>query len=150
MTREEYMQNTLKLAEEAKKAGEVPVGCVITDSSGNIIGSGHNLRESEKSALKHAEIIAIDEACRTLGSWRLTGCSLYVTLEPCPMCAGAIINSRISSVFYGAPDSQMGACGGVINIFMERFGHKPKLYGGILEQECAEILSGFFKKIREK
>lgn len=150
MTREEYMQKALMLAEKAKKMGEVPVGCVITDSFGNIIGSGHNLRESENSALMHAEIIAIDEACRTLNSWRLTGCSLHVTLEPCPMCAGAIINSRISSVFYGAPDRQMGACGGVINIFMERFGHSPKLYGGILEHECAEILSGFFKTIREQ
>lgn len=148
MTREECMREALKLAMKARDMGEVPVGCIITDSFGDIVGTGFNLRESENSALKHAEIIAIDEACRSLSSWRLTGCSLYVTLEPCPMCAGAIINSRISSVFYGAPDIQMGACGGVINLFMEAFGHSPRLYGGILERECGEILSEFFKKLR--
>jgi len=142
------MLEALRLAKRAEESGEVPVGCVITDSSGEIIATGYNLRETGLNALAHAEIIAIDKACRALGSWRLSGCSLYVTLEPCPMCAGAVINSRISRVYYGARDETMGACGGVINIFMERFGYSPKLTGGILEQQCAEIMSGFFRRLR--
>lgn len=145
---EEYMLEALRLAKRAQESGEVPVGCVITNSSGDIVAKGYNRRETELSALAHAEIIAIDEACRTLGSWRLNGCNLYVTLEPCPMCAGAVINSRISRVYYGARDGAMGACGGVINLFMERFPHSPELLGGILEQECSEILSSFFRRLR--
>lgn len=148
MEHEEYMLEALQLAKRAEESGEVPVGCVITDILGDIIAVGYNRRETEPSALAHAEIIAIDQACRTLGSWRLNGCSLYVTLEPCPMCAGAVINSRISRVYYGTKDETMGACGGVINLFMERFGHSPKLIGGIMERECSEILSSFFKRLR--
>ena len=145
---EEYMLEALRLAKRAEESGEVPVGCVITNSQGDIIAKGYNRRETELNALAHAEIIAIDEACRSLGSWRLSGCNMYVTLEPCPMCAGAVINSRISRVYYGARDEAVGECGGVINLFMERFGHSPKLIGGILEQECSEILSGFFRRLR--
>lgn len=148
MTYENYMRQAIKLAKRAGKLGEVPVGCIITDGTGTIVGSGYNLCEAENSALRHAEIIAIDEACLSLNSWRLTGCSLYVTLEPCPMCAGAIINSRISNVYYGAADRQLGACGGVINLFMERFGHYPRVYGGILGDECSAMLSDFFKMLR--
>ncbi len=148
MERENYMSEALELAKEAAAAGEVPVGCVIV-SDGKIIGRGRNRRESDKSAIAHAEIEAIGEACRALGGWRLSGCELYVTLEPCPMCAGAIINSRISKVFYGAGDSKVGACGGVLNIFEENFGHKPQIVGGIMREECAGLISEFFKNLRK-
>ena len=145
---EEYMALALELAREALEDGEVPVGCVIVRADGAVVGRGRNRREKDRDALGHAEIMAIREACETLGGWRLTGCRLYVTLEPCPMCAGAILNARISRVFYGAGDENMGACGGVINIFEEAFGFKPKLYRGILEKECSSILTDFFKKLR--
>jgi Cytosine/adenosine deaminases len=142
------MLEALGLANEAASDGEVPVGCVVV-FDGRVVGRGRNRRESEKSALSHAEIEAIGEACRTLGSWRLTGCDLYVTLEPCPMCAGAIINARISRVFYGAGDSRVGACGGVMNLFEENFGHHPQLVGGILREECADPIKTFFKNLRK-
>jgi len=142
-----YMEEALALAAEAAGCGEVPVGCVIV-CDGKIVGRGRNRREEEQNALLHAEIIAIEEACRTLGSWRLNECDLYVTLEPCPMCAGAILNARVGRVFYGAGDTNMGACGGVINLFEEAFGYKPKMYKGILGERCAEVLSDFFKKLR--
>lgn len=146
-THETFMTRALELAREAAQRGDVPVGCVIV-KDGKIIGQGRNMREERANALLHAEIAAIDGACKALGSRRLEGCDMYVTLEPCPMCAGAILNSRISRVFYGAGDENMGACGGVINIFEEAFGFKPKLYRGILEKECSSILTDFFEKLR--
>lgn len=146
--REFYMEKALALAGEAAAAGEVPVGCVIADSEGRIIGRGRNYREERGDACAHAEVLAIQEACRALGSWRLGGCALYVTLEPCPMCAGAIINSRIPTVVFGARDALTGSCGSVINLFEEKYGHRPAVYGGVLEAECAGILSDFFKGIR--
>jgi len=148
MTHEERMEEAFALAKEAMDAGEVPVGCVILDGSGRVIGRGRNRREADKRATAHAEILAIEAACQTRGDWRLSDCSLYVTLEPCPMCAGAIINARIGKVFFGARDSSIGACGSVINLFMERFGHEPELVGGILEAPCSALLSSFFKNLR--
>ncbi|NMA24232.1 MAG: nucleoside deaminase [Clostridiales bacterium] len=144
------MRSALIEAKNAMDEGEVPVGCVIADSNGTIIGRGYNRREKERNALAHAELIAIHDACRHLNDWRLGGCSLYVTLEPCPMCAGAIINARIPKVFYGAKEEQSGSCGSVLNLFMERFGHTPQVVGGILEEECRKLMSDFFKKLREK
>ena len=144
---EHFMAQALALAEEAAAAGEVPVGCVIV-RDGEIVGRGRNRREEKRSALSHAETEAIAMACETLGSWRLDGCELYVTLEPCPMCAGAILNARIRRVWYGARDEAFGACGGVTNLFMENFPHPPALVGGILEQECQQVLANFFAGLR--
>ena len=149
MNHEAHMEEAIALAKEAAETGEVPVGCVIVDGSGAVIGRGRNRREIDKQAAAHAEMIAIEEACHTLGDWRLQDCTLYVTLEPCPMCAGAIINARISKVFFGARDSSIGACGSVINLFMERFGHEPELVGGLLQETCGTLLSSFFKSLRE-
>jgi len=148
MTHEQYMTEALALAEEAMAHDEVPVGCVVVDDAGRIIGRGRNRREADGSAIAHAEIGAIEEACRVLGDWRLRSCSLYVTLEPCPMCAGAIINARIGKVFYGAKDPTLGAVGSVINLFLERFGHEPEVVGGILEAPCGILMSAFFRKLR--
>ena len=144
---EAYMRMALALAEEAAAAGEVPVGCVIV-RDGAVVGRGCNRREEKQSALSHAETEAIREANRALGSWRLDGCELYVTLEPCPMCAGAILNARISRVYYGTRDERMGACGGVVNLYMEDFPNRPALVGGILERECREVLGRFFRGLR--
>ena len=143
----EYMARALQLAREAAAAGEVPVGCVIV-RDGRIIGEGRNRREEKRSALSHAETEAIAMACQTLRSWRLEGCELFVTLEPCPMCAGAILNARIRRVFYGARDEIWGACGGVLNLFMEHFPPSPQLTGGILAQESRQLLSDFFRSLR--
>lgn len=148
MDREEYMSAALTLAREAFDEDEIPVGCVITDAQGNIIGRGRNKREESHDATHHAEMEAIREACRTVGDWRLTGCTIYVTLEPCPMCAGGIINSRISTVVFGAKDENTGSCGSVINLFEERYGHKPAIYGGVRAEESAQLLKAFFKKTR--
>ena len=145
--REEWMTQALALAREALAEGEVPVGCVIV-KDGVVVGSGRNRREVERTALGHAELDAIAQACRTLGGWRLTGCTLYVTLEPCPMCAGAIINARIPVVCYGARDDKAGCCGSVLNLFEERFNHRPRIYGGVLEAPCAALLQEFFQKLR--
>jgi len=142
------MAKALSLAQAAMAAGEVPVGCVIVDGQGNLVGQGRNRREGTSDATAHAEIVAIQEACHTLGDWRLGSCSLYVTLEPCPMCTGAILNARIGKVFYGAKDAAMGACGSVINLFMEDFWHKPQLVGGILEEPCAQLMTEFFRDLR--
>ena len=147
MTREDYMKEALTLANEAAQAGEVPVGCVIV-RDGEIIGRGHNRREEKNATASHAEIEAIAQANAALSSWRLEDCDLYVTLEPCPMCAGAIINARIPRVFYGARDEAMGAAGGVLNLFMENFPHRPQLVGGILAEECAQVLGKFFRDKR--
>ena len=145
--RDFFLKQALLLAQEAAAAGEVPVGCVIV-RDGEIIGRGRNRREEKRSALSHAEMEAITEANAALRSWRLEDCALYVTLEPCPMCAGAILNARIPKVYYGARDSAMGACGGVLNLFMEDFPHPPALVGGILEEECRLVLADFFRGLR--
>ena len=144
-----YMEQALALAREAAQAGEVPVGCVIV-RAGVVVGRGRNRREEKRSALSHAEMEAIAQANRNLGCWRLEDCELYVTLEPCPMCAGAILNARISRVYFGARDRVMGACGGVLNLFMEDFPNRPAVTGGVLEQECGEVLSRFFRRLREQ
>lgn len=149
-TDKEYMLEALELARYAATLGEAPIGAVVVKkSSGEIIGRGYNRREVDKSPLAHAEIMALDEASKTLGGWRVVDSVLYVTLEPCPMCAGAIINSRIDGVVFGAYDKKAGSCGSVVNLFELPYNHKPELLGGIMEKECAEILSRFFKKLRE-
>ena len=142
-----YMEEALLLAKEAFDLGEVPVGCVIVRSD-KIVGRGRNRRETAKNALGHAEIEAINDACRNLGGWRLWDCTLYVTLEPCPMCAGAIINARIPRVVYGAGDKKCGACGGVCSLFDMAFNHHPKVEMGILEEDCAALLTEFFARLR--
>ena len=146
--REHYMRLALKLAREAADAGEVPVGCVVVDKDGNVIGTGRNRREETLRADAHAEIEAIGNACEALGTWRLEGCTLYVTLEPCPMCAGAILNARIPTIVYGAKEANFGSCGSVINLFEERYGHHPAIYGGVLADESAAILRSFFDALR--
>ena len=142
------MRQALILAEEAAAAGEVPVGCVIV-KDGAVIGRGRNRREEKQQVSSHAEMEAMAQANETLGTWRLDGCTMYVTLEPCPMCAGAIINARLDRVYYGARDEAMGACGGVLNLFMEAFPHRPALVGGVLAAECRAVLSSFFRSLRE-
>lgn len=144
---ERFMESALKEAEKCIPSKDVPVGCVIVKDC-KIIGRGHNTRERDNSALGHAEISAIKDACGFLKSWRLKGCSLYVTLEPCPMCAGAVINAKIDAVYFGAYDKSGGAVGGVINIFEENFNHKPKVIGGIMKEECTKLLQNFFKDLR--
>ncbi len=143
----EYMLQALALAREAAQAGEVPVGCVIV-RKGEIVGRGRNRREGDKSALAHAELEAIGEACRVLGGWRLWECTLYVTLEPCPMCAGAIVNARIPRVVYGASDAKCGAVGSVCSLFSMAFNHHPTVESGVLEEECAALLTEFFQQLR--
>ena len=142
-----YMDAALELAREAAADGEVPVGCVIV-RNGQIVGRGRNRRETGHSALAHAEIEAIGQACETLGGWRLWDCTLYVTLEPCPMCAGAIINARIPRVVYGASDSKCGASGSVCNLFSMEFNHHPQVEKGIREEECGALLTTFFQDLR--
>ena len=150
MQDEYYMARALKLAQRGRFTTHPNpnVGCVIV-KDGEIVGRGHNLRETDKNALRHAELIAIDEACTRLGGWRLWHCDLYVTLEPCPMCTGAIINSRIKRVVFGAFDKKAGSCASVVNLFELPYNHKPELISGVMENECAELLSRFFKELRE-
>jgi tRNA(adenine34) deaminase len=148
MTRDEhFMEEAILLAQEAAKLGEVPIGCVIVKDD-TIVGRGYNRRETGKSALYHAELMAIDEACRTLGGWRLWQCSLYVTLEPCPMCAGAIINARIPLVVYGAKDPKAGSVGSVVDLFSLPYNHRPQVISGVLEAPCAQLLRNFFRELR--
>ena len=147
MTHEYFMAEALRLAREAMADGDVPVGCVIV-KDGQIIGRGRNRRERDGDATAHAEIEAIRAACAYLGSWRLQGCTLYVTLEPCPMCAGAIINARVEEVRYGAREEKSGCCGSVLNLFEERFNHRPRIYQGPLERECEGMLQTFFQSLR--
>ena len=142
-----YMQQALLLAQEAYDAGEVPVGCVIV-RNGQIVGRGRNRREEGKNALAHAEAEAISDACRNLGGWRLWDCTMYVTLEPCPMCAGAIVNARIPRVVYGASDSKCGACGSVCDLFNMDFNHHPTVEKGIREEEAAALMTEFFQNLR--
>ena len=149
MNDEQFMREALVLAQAAFDEGEVPVGCVVTLDD-RVVGRGRNRRETAKSALAHAEIEAIAEACRTLGGWRLWQCTLYVTLEPCPMCAGAIINARIPRVVYGTDDRVNGCCGSAVNLFTLPCSPKPELVCGVLRDECAALLSGFFRRLREK
>ena len=144
---EVFMKEALVLAREAADAGEVPVGCVIV-RNGEIVGHGRNRREGDKSALAHAELEAIDDACKRLGGWRLWECTLYVTLEPCPMCAGAIVNARIPRVVYGASDAKCGAVKSDCSLFDMKFNHHPTVESGILEEECATLLTEFFQKLR--
>ena len=143
---EKYMKEALFEAERAGEEDEVPVGAVIV-RNGEIIARAHNTREKDKNALYHAEIKAIDAACKLLHGWRLVGCTLYVTLEPCPMCAGAIVNSRIERVVYGAPDNKAGSFGTMINLTDYPL-FKPEITSGVLKEECSKILSDFFKKKR--
>ena len=147
MDHQTYMARALELAAQAAQVGDVPVGCVIV-RDGEIIGEGRNRREENGDATAHAELEAIRDACQRVGSWRLHGCTLYVTLEPCPMCAGGSINARIEQVRYGAKDEKAGACGSVLNLFEERFNHKPRIYRGPMENECGRILQNFFEELR--
>ncbi len=150
MTDERYMSRALELAKEALADGEVPVGCVIVWEDGRIIGEGRNRREMDRDALGHAELAAIRQACRTIGGWRLNKAKLYVTLEPCPMCAGAILNARIPELHYAAKDPALGSCGSVLNLFEERFGFHPRIFRGPLEPECGRLLSDFFAQARRR
>ena len=142
------MEAALELAREAAAEGEVPVGAIIVRGS-EIISTGRNRREESQNALTHAEIEAINGACKVVGSWRLIDCDMYVTLEPCPMCAGAVINSRIKRLFFGAYDPKAGCCGSVTDIFSMPFNHKPEIVGGIMEKECARELTDFFTGLRK-
>ena len=147
MDHEFFMGEALALARAAAEDGDVPVGCVIV-RDGEIVGRGRNRREADGDATAHAEVEAIRDACARLGSWRLHRCTLYVTLEPCPMCAGAIINARVEEVRYGVKDEKAGCCGSVLNLFEERFNHRPRIYQGPLEGECEELLQKFFRELR--
>lgn len=147
---ERFMREAIKQAKKAWEIGETPIGAVIVYDN-KIIARGYNKRETKRNSLCHAEISAIDKACRKRGGWRLFGCDLYVTLEPCPMCSGAIIQSRIDNVYFGAYDKKSGCAGSVINLFSENtFNHNVNVCGGILEEDCSSMLSDFFKELREK
>lgn len=142
-----YMEKALELAREAFQDDEVPVGAVIV-RNGEIVATGRNRREKEKNALLHAETDAINNACKVLGGWRLWNCDIYVTLEPCPMCAGAIINAHIPNVYFGVYDFKNGSCGTITNLFEMPYNFKPNCKGGIMQEECAELLKSFFKRLR--
>ncbi len=144
-----YMQKAILLAKQASLAGEIPVGAVIV-KDGEVLCGAYNLRETQKMATAHAEVLAIEEACKILDTWRLSDCTLYVTLEPCPMCAGALINSRIRRVVYGLKDPAAGCCGSVLNFNSYPFNHAFSLKGGVCEEECRMLLQDFFVKAREK
>ena len=148
MTDQECMREAMLLARLSALEGEVPVGAIVTRGDG-IVGRGRNRRERGKNALAHAELEAISDACKTLGGWRLWECTMYVTLEPCPMCTGALINSRIKRVVFGAYDQKAGSCGSVIDLFALPYNHKPTLEGGFMAQECASLLTEFFRSLRE-
>ena len=143
----DYMGLALEQAKQALEQGEVPVGAVIV-REGEVVSQGHNTRERERNALHHAEILAIDAACKRLGGWRLTGCTLYVTLEPCPMCTGALINARVDRVVFGAKDEKAGCCGTLMDLTHVNFGHHPKVTRGVREEECSGILAEFFSRMR--
>lgn len=142
-----FMEEALRLAEECANEGEVPVGAVVV-RNGEIVGRGKNRREKEKNAVAHAEIEAISDACRTLGGWRLWDCTLYVTLEPCPMCTGAIINARLQRIVFGAFDKKAGSCSSVINLFELPYNHSPQVEAGFMQEECSAVLREFFAKVR--
>ncbi len=149
MTDTELMRLALREAQKAFEEGEVPVGAVVA-KDGVPVAAAHNTRESQKNATHHAELLAIDAACRALGGWRLWQCELFVTLEPCPMCAGAIINSRIRRVVYGAKDTKAGCCGSITDLFSMPFNHHPAVESGLLEEECAALLGKFFERLRQQ
>lgn len=145
-----YMREAIREAKKAEELNEVPIGAVIV-LEGEIISRAHNLRESEQNAIAHAELLAIDQACRKIGSWRLEDADLYVTLEPCPMCSGAIILSRVNRVIYGARDPKGGCAGTLMNLLQdERFNHQCEVVDGVLEDECGQMLTDFFRKIRTR
>lgn len=146
---EKFMKEALRLAGKAAAEGEVPVGAVVV-CDGKIVGRGRNRRETKRTALGHAEIEAIGKACKKLGGWRLHRCDLYVTLEPCPMCAGAIINARIATVYYGAADPKAGSCGTLVNLFDLPYNHKPAIVPGLLQEACAAELRTFFRDLRAR
>lgn len=148
MTFADCMTAALDLARQAAELGEIPVGAVIADENGNIVGRGYNRRETDRDATAHAEVLAIRDACRNLNRWRLTGCTLYVTLEPCPMCTGAILQSRLDRVVYGAPDEKAGCCGGLLHLTEYPFDTHPAIYAGVLEEECRALLRAFFQERR--
>ena len=149
MTDSELMGLALEEARKAAALGEVPVGAVVA-RNGEVVAAAHNTRETEKNALHHAELLAIDAACKKLGGWRLWECELFVTLEPCPMCAGAIMNARIPRIVYGAKDTVNGCCGSAVDLFMLPCSQKPEIVSGVLEEEASALLSGFFRRLREK
>lgn len=149
MNDKKFMEEALRLARQAADEGEVPVGAVVVLGD-EIVGRGRNRREKDKNALAHAELEAINEACKTLGGWRLWQCDMYVTLEPCPMCTGAIINSRIKRLVYGASDYKAGSCGSVVNLFDLPYNHKPETVTGFMQEECSQILTDFFRDLRKK
>ena len=144
-----WMHQALLEAKKAAALGEIPVGAVIVRDE-QVIARAHNRRELDQDAMAHAEVLCIQQACRVLNSWRLSGCTLYVTLEPCPMCSGAIINSRLDRVVYGAKDDKGGCAGSVADLFVMPFNHTPVIRSGILEEECAAVLSEFFETLRKK
>lgn len=148
LPKKEFMLRALELAEEAWNAGEVPVGAVVV-KEGRILGEGRNRREAGKNALAHAEMEAIQQACQALGTWRLTGCELYVTLEPCPMCTGAVINAHIDRVIYGADDERAGCCGTAADLFSLPYSHRPDVYRGFYESEAKALLQSFFQRLRK-
>ena len=143
------MKKALALAEEAARAGEIPVGCVILDGEGNILGCGRNRREESHDATAHAEVEAIRMACAARGDWHLDDCTLCVTLEPCPMCAGAILNARLKTIVYGAREPKSGSLGSVIDLYSEAYGYHPRVYGGVCREACAGIMEAFFAELRE-
>ncbi|WP_289762380.1 tRNA adenosine(34) deaminase TadA [Lactobacillus intestinalis] len=149
--KKKYMELALGEANKALKQDEVPIGAIVVDPDGKVIGKGYNRRELDQDATQHAEMIAIREACKNIGLWRLIGCSLFVTLEPCPMCAGAIINSRIKDVYFGAMDPKAGACGSVVDLFsVEKFNHHPHVIRGLFQEKSSQMLKDFFREIRKK
>ena len=148
-TDEKYMKIAIKQAKKALSIGEVPIGAVIVEDN-KIIAYGYNKRETKQNALLHAELVAIDKACKKLGSWRLSDCTLYVTLEPCAMCGGAIINSRIGRVVYGAFDKRFGALGSVCNLLEMPFNHKAEITSGVMQEECLSIIQDFFAQLRKQ
>ena len=149
-TNRQGMELALAQARLALEEGEVPVGAIVVDEMGRILAQAHNVTGAQEDPMAHGELLALQKALAGRGKARLAGCTLYVTLEPCPMCAGAILNARVSRVYFGARDREMGACGGVMNLFMEDFPHPPALVGGVLEEECAQVLREFFRGLREK
>lgn len=149
--KKKYMELALEEANKALKQDEVPIGAIVVDPDGKVIGKGYNRRELDQDATQHAEMIAIREACKNIGLWRLIDCSLFVTLEPCPMCAGAIINSRIKDVYFGAMDPKAGACGSVVDLFsVEKFNHHPHVIRGLFQEKSSQMLKDFFREIRKK
>jgi len=149
MEHEMYMRRALDLAAAAAAEGEIPVGCVIADAAGNVVGEGRNRREERRAVTGHAELEALEQACRSRGDWRLDDCTAYVTLEPCPMCAGAFINARLGTLVYGAREPASGCAGSVLNLFEERFPGHTAIYGGVLAGESEDLLKEFFERLRK-